>query len=106
MIRITQELDEISLKFTRDSKYPSTEENPPSISTLNERLSVLKWTHYRSTEPITEREKMVYEILLEEFPPIYERIRDLSEIDIANLEKKLENYGAVKTPGRLPELKL
>jgi photosystem II stability/assembly factor-like uncharacterized protein len=102
--RIALELDEISLRFTRESLYPSTEENPPSLNTINERLSVLRWTHFRSTEPITQREKTAYDILIEEFPPLYERIRQLSEIDIINLEKKLEGFGAVKTPGRLPEL--
>lgn len=104
--RIELELDQLSLKFKRESKYPSTEENPPSPNTFNERLSVLRWTHGRSTEPITAREKMIYDILVEEFPPVYERIKQLSEIDIQNLENDLDLYGAVKTPGRLPELKL
>jgi len=104
--RIAFELDQLSLKFTRDSKYPSTEENLPSPNTINERLEVLMYTHWRSTEPITAREKMVYEILVEEFPAIYNRIKNISEIDIVNLENKLENSGAPYTPGRLPKLQL
>jgi len=104
--RIALELDKLSLKFTRESKYPSAEENPPSSNTINERLSVLRWTHWRSTEPITAREKMVYDILVEEFPPIHDRIKKISEIDLENLEKKLESFRAPYTPGRLPDLKL
>jgi len=104
--RIAQELDDLSLRFTRDSKSPSAEENAPSQHTINERLSVLRWTHWRSTEPITEKENSVYDILLNEFPPIYERIKQINKIDITNLEKKLESSGAPYTPGRLPELKL
>jgi hypothetical protein len=104
--RIALELDKISLQFTRESKYPSTEENPPSPNTFNERLSVLRWTHWASTEPVTAREKMVYDILLEKFPPVYERIKQIDEIDIINLENELEALGAQATPGRLPKLKL
>lgn len=104
--RIAQELDDLSLRFTRESKSPSSEENAPSQHTINERLSVLRWAHWRSTEPITEKENSVYDILLNEFPPIYERIKEISKIDIFNLEKKLENSGAPYTPRRLPELKL
>ena len=102
--RISAELDKLYLKFNRESKYPSAEENPPSPNTLNERLEVLAYTHYRSTEPITAREKMVYEILVEEFPPIYNRIKEIGEIDIINLERKLEEAGAPYTPGRLPKI--
>lgn len=104
--RIATELDLLTLKFKRESKSPSTEENPPSLNTFNERLEVLRWTHWGSTEPVTAREKSSYEILLEEFPPIYERIKLISEVDIVNLEKKLEAAGAPYTPGRLPKLKI
>ncbi|MCP5062933.1 MAG: glycosyl hydrolase, partial [Ignavibacteriae bacterium] len=104
--RIAQELDDLSLRFTRDSKSPSSEENAPSQHTINERLSVLRWTHWRSTEPITEKENSVYDILLDEFPPLYKRIKQINDIDITSLEKKLESSGAPYTPGRLPELNL
>lgn len=103
--RIALELDDLYLMFNRESKYPSMEENPPSHNTINERLSVLRWTHWRSTEPITEKEKRNYNILMKEFPPVHERIKQISEIDIVNLEKKLESLGAPYTPGRLPVLK-
>ena len=104
--RVALELDSIYLKFNRESKSPSTEENPPSLYTINERLSILKWTHWRSTEPITKKEYEAYEILTEEFAPIHQRIKELSEIDITNIENKLEAISAPYTKGRLPELKL
>ncbi len=104
--RIALELDNIYLKFNRESQSPSVEENPPSANTINERLSVLRWTHWRSTEPITQKEHESYDILMDEFPPLYQRIKELSEIDITNIETKLEAAGAPYTPGRLPELML
>ena len=104
--RIALELDQLYLKFNRESKFPSTEENPPSPNTINERLGVLRWTHWRSTEPITAKEKDAYNILMAEFPSIYERIKDISRIDITNLENRLERAGAPFTPGRLPDFKM
>ena len=104
--RVALELDNIYLKFNRESKSPSVEENPPSAYTINERLSVLLWTHWRSTEPIIQREYDAYDLLMDEFPPLHQRIKELSEIDITNIEKKLEASGAPYTPGRLPELML
>ncbi|MCB0368212.1 MAG: hypothetical protein KDD45_01925 [Bdellovibrionales bacterium] len=101
---IEKELDNIYLIFNRESNFPSTEENPPSQVTINERLSVLNYTHYRSTEPITAKEQTTYNVLKEEFPAIYEQIKTLGEIKVKNLESKLEDAGAPWTSGRLPEL--
>jgi len=44
-------------------------------------------------------------ILLEEFPPVYQLIKKLGEIEIPVLEKELEKIGAPVTPGTLPEWK-
>ncbi|MBK7104903.1 MAG: glycosyl hydrolase [Ignavibacteriae bacterium] len=104
--KIKNELNDISLKFSRQTNFPSTEENPPSPVTINERLDVLRYTHYRSTEPITKKEKVAYDVLAEEFPQVYEKIKNISKVDIFNLEMKLENLDTPAIPGKLPELKL
>jgi hypothetical protein len=104
--KIAFELEEIALIFTRNSNFPSTEENPPSPMTLNERLSVIRYTHYSSTEPVTEKEKVSYEALVEEFPVVYNRIKQISDVEITTLENKLESIGASVTPGRLPDFKM
>ncbi|MCB0750328.1 MAG: hypothetical protein KDC52_02520, partial [Ignavibacteriae bacterium] len=104
--QLEKQLDDIYLLFNRESNFPSTEENPPSPMTINERLAVVKYTHYRSTEPVTEKEKVNYEVLVDEFPAVYERIKNMGEYVVKNLETKLEKLGAPVTPGQLPELKL
>jgi photosystem II stability/assembly factor-like uncharacterized protein len=104
--KMKDELKNISLKFRRDNKYPSVEENPPSPVTLNERLNILKYTHRRSTSGITQKEKLAYEILLEVFPPLQEKIKEIENKEIKNLELELEELDAPWTPGRLPKLKL
>ncbi len=104
--RIEKELDNLSLLFTRESSSPSVEETPPSQMTINERLNVLRWTNWRSTEGLTNKEKVSYQVLKEEFPVVYEQIKIIAERDIKNMEKELEALKSPWTPGRLPELNL
>ncbi len=99
------ELKEISKKFERQSDSPSTEENPPSPVTINERLSTLIYTHWRSTSNITNNEKNAFNILSEEFPPLYKRLVQINEKDIKELEIELEKIKAPYTPGRVLEVK-
>ena len=42
---------------------------------------------------------------MEEFPPVYNKIKSLYEADLKNIEAELEKYGAPWTTGRLQEMK-
>ena len=97
-------LKDISLKFNRDSDFPSTEENPPSSVTFNERLDKLVYTHYRSLSNITQNEKTAYKILMDEFPSVLEQLKKLYNGDFKSLENDMEKYNAPWTPGRIPTL--
>ncbi len=103
---VASQLKEINLLFERDSERPSTEENPPSPVTFNERLGVIAWTHWRSSSAITQNERTAYKVLVEEFPPVLDRVKRINNIDIKDLEAALEKYNAPWTPGRVPEIKL
>ncbi len=100
---ISKKLKEISLKFNRDSKYPSAEENPPSPPTFSDRLGILAYTHWRSTSNVTNNEKNAYKILVEEFPPVLTELQNIFSIDIKSLEEKLEKMKAPYTEGRIPQ---
>ncbi len=97
-------LKDISLKFNRESKFPSTEENPPSPVTFNERLAVLSYTHYRSSSNITQNERNAYKILMDKFPPVLDQLKNLYNDDLKSLENDMEKYDAPWTPGRIPTL--
>ena len=99
------ELDKIQLKFNRPSNRPSAEENPPSPVTINDRLSDMASTHYRSTSALTQNEKRSYEILSEEFPPVLEQIKKIYNQDIKGLEAELDKMNFPWSTGRIPELK-
>jgi photosystem II stability/assembly factor-like uncharacterized protein len=97
-------LKDISLMFNRESNFPSTEENPPSPVTFNERLGVLEYTHYRSSSNITQNEKNAYKILMDKFPPVLEQLKNLYNYDLKTLQDDMEKYNAPWTPGRIPTL--
>jgi hypothetical protein len=101
--KISKKLKDISLKFNRDSKYPSAEENPPSHPTFMDRLGVLSYTHWRSSANVTNNEKTVYKILVEEFPPVLNELKNILNSEIKPMEEKLEMLKAPYTEGRIPE---
>jgi hypothetical protein len=39
---------------------------------------------------------------MEEFPPVYNQIKQIGETDLKNVEMEVEKLGAPATPGRLP----
>ena len=100
---IVSQLDIIlNQKFNRKSNVPSDEENPPSPVTLNSRLGTMTSLLWTATSEPTQTQMDAYNILNEEFPPIYEQIKKLGETDIPALENELNKIGAPLTPGRLP----
>jgi hypothetical protein len=101
-----KKLKDISLMFNRESDFPSTEENPPSQVTFNERLSVLAYTHYRSSSNITQNERNAYKVLMDKFPPVLEQLKNLYNYDLKSLETDMEKYRAPWTPGRIPTLEI
>jgi photosystem II stability/assembly factor-like uncharacterized protein len=104
--KLAFELDNISLQFARRSDSPSAEENPPSPVTFNERLGVLAYTHWRSTSKITKNETIAYDVLMQEFPPVYNQIKKLSEVDLKELQSEIDKLGGPVLPSVLPELRI
>ncbi len=97
------ELELKDILFTLEGEEPkaSAEEVPPSPVSLRERVSALKYTHWQSTSNITGTEKMAMEILMDEFPPVLEKIKQIKDVEIPVIEKELDKLGAPYTPGRL-----
>ncbi|MCK4465641.1 MAG: hypothetical protein KAU83_08015, partial [Bacteroidales bacterium] len=101
---LREELEKINFTFYGHPSIASWEEVPSQPMPLNRRLNYLMYTHYSSTAEITQTEKDTYQILREELPPVLEKLKRISEVDIKNLESEMEKIGAPWTPGRIPEL--
>ena len=104
--RISGEIDDVLFRFNGQPSKASAEEVPPSPVTINSRLGTLVWTHWRSTSGITGNQRNAYKILVEEFPPVYDKVKQIGEVEIPKLQERLDKLNAPYTPGKLPELKL
>lgn len=100
--KVASQLEDVKLKFNLNSSVPSEEENPPAPVTLNSRLSKIIYTHWGSTGDPTQTQRDAYSILMDEFPPVYDQVKQIGEVELPTLEKQAEMLGAPATPGRLP----
>jgi photosystem II stability/assembly factor-like uncharacterized protein len=76
------------------------ENEPPSIS---ERVRYAGGASTRSLSIPTQTQKQAYAIARDEFGPVLSDLRQLVEVDLPALEKKVEGFDAPPTPGRLPK---
>jgi hypothetical protein len=99
--KMETELSEILIAFNGDRTISRRNENPPT--SLSRRLRTLIYTHSRSTADVTQTERDAYHIIEEEFTPLYNRVKNLIEIDLKELESAMEAARVPWTPGRLPK---
>lgn len=72
---------------------------------LARRISSIIYEQWKSTSAPTQTQKDNYQIVEEEFTPIYQEIKKIMEEEVKNIEQKLNEIGAPYTPGRLPDWK-
>lgn len=101
--KIEMELDEVMWAFNGQEPKASSEENWPAPPTINERIWAIMVPHWSSTSAVTQTQLDQLELLKEEFPPVYDRIKKIMEDDMPEIEAELDRLGAAWTPGRLPE---
>jgi hypothetical protein len=100
--QIDARLNRILVALRGDVALAARNENvPPSI---NERVtSILDGTRFALATTATHRQ--AYEIASAEFAQQLASLRTLVQVDLARLEKSMEQAGAPWTTGRLPEWK-
>jgi len=100
---ISKELEDINKLFRGTPAKASSEEVPPENVALSDRLNSIVYTSWQTTAAPTNTQKMNYEILMEEFPPI---LIELNTIDtkLNAMEQELDKMKAPHTPGRVPKL--
>lgn len=96
------EISDILYTLNGPEPAASREELAPGPVPVVERLGNIVYSHYGSTSAPTSTHKRSLQIVLDEFPPIYQRLRELGENKIKVLESQMEQAGAPYTSGRLP----
>ncbi|MBC8319207.1 MAG: glycosyl hydrolase [Bacteroidetes bacterium] len=99
--KINLELEKIEFEFNGTPAEASSEEVPPEEVPLSERLSEITYASWQSTSAPTSTQKMNYDILMEEFPPILEELNNINA-KIVEIEKELDRMKVPHTPGRVP----
>ena len=102
--RVSEGLIAVEFIFNGTAATASWEEVPPEAVPLNHRLNTIAYSHWGSTAAPTQSQLRDWDILMEEFPPVLEKIKAL-DAEINLIEIEMEKYEAPWTPGRLPELK-
>ena len=99
---IEAQIENIIWKFNGQTPKASQEENIPALPSINERLNSIIWVHWRSTGPVTQTQRDVYNILKEEFPPVLVEMKTIYNTSLPEIEKQLDELSAPWTPGRIP----
>ncbi|MBI2214998.1 MAG: glycosyl hydrolase [Acidobacteria bacterium] len=76
--------------------------NEPVPVSISERVSVIVDGAWASTSTPTRTHMDAWQIASDEFAPVLEQLRRLIEVDLRELETKMESLGAPWTPGRVP----
>ena len=69
------------------------------------RLNSIIYAQINSTSDITTTSKTSFEILKDEFPPVLEKLKNIAEVDLPKVQKKLDELDAPYTKGRIPAWK-
>lgn len=101
---LSEELEDLVFIMEGVEAKASWEEVPPAIMPLNNRMEHIAWGMWGSSSEPTQTMKDNYAILIEEFPPVLTKLKDMNE-KLLMIENELEKAGAPWTPGRIPEFK-
>ena len=99
---LDETLTGITLLLDGTPAKASPEEVPPEQVSMNDRLNIIMRAIWSSTSAPTQTALSNYEILIEEYPAVLTQIKAAKD-DLETIEKKLDEMGAIWTPGRLPE---
>ena len=101
---VSDKLSSIDFILNGEPAKASDEEIPPAQVPLNSRLYKMISSHY-TTSNETKTQKTAYEILREEIKSAIEKLYEIKNTDLKNIETELDKTKAPYTPGRIIEVK-
>ncbi|MFN3305676.1 MAG: VPS10 domain-containing protein [Candidatus Kapaibacteriota bacterium] len=95
-------LDTINMKLNGNpTLYRLNENQPPSV--VN-RLYYILWGLWATTQEPTETQRKSFSYAKEELAMVIDKLKNISQNVIPNLEKLLDSINAPWTPGRIPNI--
>jgi hypothetical protein len=77
----------------------------PRSPSIVERVQGIVDGHWSTTSAPTQTHRRAYDIAAQSFAGVLDRLKNLVEADLKDLEEKAEASGAPWTPGRVPSWK-
>ncbi|MCO5264827.1 MAG: hypothetical protein M9948_02945 [Lentimicrobium sp.] len=105
LMALSLRVDDILFAFNGKEPKASREENPPAPVSINERLGNIIYAFYGNSSAPTSTHLRSYDIIRDEFPALYNQVKQISEVELPAIEAEMEKAGVPYTPGRLPEWK-
>ncbi len=100
--KVDTSLQDIMLAFEGQKPKASEEENLPAPPSIEHRVQTIIEPAWSSTAPVTQTQKDQYSLLEQELPPLLDKIKQISDVDMKALRDDLDKLNAPWTPGRLP----
>jgi photosystem II stability/assembly factor-like uncharacterized protein/uncharacterized coiled-coil protein SlyX len=98
VVDLEDQLRAIRLQLFGDGVASTLDQDTPK--SVTSRVGYLSYSQYYSTAPPSKGHLLSFEIAKEEFEPILQEVRRLSDEVLPALQQKLERAGAPFTPGR------
>jgi photosystem II stability/assembly factor-like uncharacterized protein len=92
----------IGIQMVLQGDRTKTKRNKDIPPTFYSRVETIIYGQWRTSGPPTETQKQSYQVALEEYEPLYVRLKTLVEKDLKDMENRLEAIEAPYTPGRFP----
>ncbi len=98
--KIEREILDLKWQFEGQNVTASSEERTPQLVPLNNRIYFLAYAHMNSTTAITEAEKDNLRIINKKLPEIISKIKRIKEVELKEINQKMDNLKIRWTPGR------
>ncbi len=102
---LKKELKEMKWQLEGEQPIASYEEIEPAEMSIMDRLEAIVYVHNQSFSNITAKQKEGYDILKNSLKPMIQRLKELNNTILPEIEKQLNQYKSPWTSGRVLEFK-
>ncbi len=98
--RLDRSLADLQIELHGDTTVSSRSE--ATLPGLLNRVSQIVGGHWTSSSAATKTQRRNFDIVAEALPDFLDRLRELVEVELSEIDRGLEEHGSPWTPGRIP----